>query len=125
MSHRENKTGIIFVINTFKKKYIMGIFGKMFGGGGENKQGGKFAQLIEAWKTDLNLTQDQVQKIREAAKSFREERKELKTEGSDRSKIVEARQKVMEQIGGYLDDTQKQVFKNNAAKYDGIMHDGK
>ncbi len=103
----------------------MGIFGKMFGGGGGNQQGGKFAQLIEAWKTDLNLTQEQVQKIREAAKSFREERQQLKSDGSDRSMIVAARQKVMEQIGTYLDDNQKQIFKTNAAKYDGIMHGGK
>lgn len=109
----------------------MGIFGNMFGGGnkehtqGGGQGGGKFAQLIEAWKTDLNLSQDQVQKIREAAKSFREERQQLKSGGSDRSEIVAARQKVMEQIGGYLDANQMQIFKANAAKYDGIMHGGK
>lgn len=101
----------------------MGIFGNMFGD--ENKKEGKFAQLIEAWKTDLNLSHEQVQKIRETVKNFREERKELKSEGGERSKILEARKNTLEQIATFLDDKQKQLFKDNAAKYDSIMHGNK
>ncbi len=101
----------------------MGIFSKMFGD--DDKQGGKFAQLIDAWKTDLNLSHDQVHQIREVAKGFREERKELKADGSDRSKIMEARNEAFSKIVTFLDAKQQEIFKANAAKYDAIMHQGK
>lgn len=123
MYRLKNKGEIITIFLSLKKINIMGIFGNMFGG--ENKKEGKFAQLIEAWKTDLNLTQEQVQQIREAAKSFREQRQELKSEGSDRSKIVEARKNTMEKIATFLDDKQRQILKDNAAKYDSILHGNK
>lgn len=101
----------------------MGIFSKMFGD--ENKQGGKFAQLIDAWKTDLNLSHEQVQQIREVAKGFRDERKDLKEDGADRSKIAEARNEAFGKIVTFLDAKQQEIFKANAAKYDAIMHQGR
>jgi len=103
----------------------MGLFENMFGKNNDGNQGGKLAQLMEAWKTDLNLTDDQVNKIHQAVKEFRGERKELKAEGGDHAQIREAREKVLQEIVTFLDDKQKQIFQANAAKYDSILHGGK
>lgn len=102
----------------------MGIFGKLFGGG--NKGGGdRIQNLMGTLKTDLNLTEDQAKKIQQSFMDFRQERKDLKSSGGDKSQLQGARQDLKQNILSVLNDQQKQTFIANAAKYDELMHPNK
>jgi len=98
----------------------MGFFQKLLGG--DNKGGGKMANLLEALTADLNLGQNQVAKIKEAFHAFKQERKSIKDAGGDKAQIKQARVKMTQQLMSVLNDQQKQTFTANAAKYDGILH---
>ncbi|QEC66697.1 hypothetical protein FRZ67_05050 [Panacibacter ginsenosidivorans] len=97
----------------------MGFFQKLLGG---NKGGGKMADLLQTLITDLNLDQNQVAKLKEAFQSFKQQRQSIKSTGGDRSQIQQARAQMTQQMMGFLNDQQKQIFAANAAKYDGILH---
>ncbi len=99
----------------------MGIFGNLFGGGHEGGAA-KFNSIVDTLKTDLNLNDDQAQKILQSFMSFRQERKNVKASGGDKSQLQGAKEELKNQILGVLNDQQKQTFIANAAKYDALMH---
>ena len=99
----------------------MGFFQKLLGG---NKGGGKMADLLQTLIADLNLDQSQIASVKQAFQSFREQRKNIKDSGGDRSQIQQARAQMTQQMMSVFNDQQKQTFTANAAKYDSIMHGG-
>jgi hypothetical protein len=99
----------------------MGFFQKILGG---NKGGGKMGELLQAIITDLKLDQNQIALVKQAFQSFREQRKNIKDSGGDRSQIQQARAQMTQQMMSVFNDQQKQTFTANAAKYDSILHGG-
>ena len=95
----------------------MGILNKIFGGGGEQGQG-MAAQVLSQLITDLNLSTDQQNQIKSAFQSFREERKEAKSQGGDmKDQMKTHRQELKNKILGLLSEEQKQKFQANMDKY--------
>ena len=95
----------------------MGILNKLFGGGGEEGQG-MAAQVLSQLITDLNLSSDQQSQIKSAFQSFREERKETKSQGGDMKEQMKShRQELKAKILGLLSEEQKQKFQANIEKY--------
>ena len=95
----------------------MGILNKIFGGGGEQGQG-LAAQVLSQLITDLNLSTDQQNQIKSAFQSFREERKEAKSQGGDmKDQMKTHRQELKNKILGLLSEEQKQKFQANMDKY--------
>ena len=80
----------------------------------ENKGAG-LKKILELAKPSLNLTQDQEQRINEIIKGFRDERKDLKSQGGDnmRGDIKDARHETIQKIKDVLNDNQKQIFEQN------------
>ena len=95
----------------------MGFFSKIFGGGAGQGQG-MAAQVLTQLITDLNLSSDQQNQIKNAFQSFREERKEAKSQGGDMKEQMKAhRQELKNKILSLLTDEQKQKFQANMEKY--------
>ena len=95
----------------------MGILNKIFGGGGEQGQG-MAAQVLSQLITDLNLSPEQQNQIKSAFQSFREERKEAKSQGGDmKDQMKTHRQELKNKILGLLSEEQKQKFQANMDKY--------
>ena len=87
----------------------MGFLNKLFGGGAEEGQG-MAAQLLSQLTTDLNLTSDQLEKMKAAFQQFRTERKAAKEGGGDNIKdqIHDIRQELKDHILNILNPEQKQ-----------------
>lgn len=102
----------------------MSLFGNLFGGG-HGGGGAKFNNVVDALKSDLNLSETQGQQVLQALMNFRSERKEVKAAGGDKSQLKGAKDDLKEKILGVLNDEQKQKFIANAAKYDELMHPNK
>ena len=98
----------------------MGFIKKLFGGGNQGAAG-KMGELLQVLITDLNLSADQVERIKEYFKAFREQRREIKSAGGDQSQIKQARIAMKDQLLGVLNDQQKQLYQANVAKYEGIL----
>jgi hypothetical protein len=101
----------------------MGIFQKLFGGGGKG-QGGKMNEVLQALGSDLNLTREQENEVQQVFQNFKQQRREIKSSGGEKSQIQQAKQQLKENILGILNDQQKQIFAANAGKYDAILHGG-
>ncbi|MBA2422584.1 MAG: hypothetical protein H0V61_05105 [Chitinophagales bacterium] len=100
----------------FAKK-IMGFFNKIFGGKQQEGQG-MAAQILSQLTTDLNLSGDQLEKIKSAFQQFREKRKAAKESGANmKEQMPAARQQLKEQILSFLNDEQKEKFRANISKY--------
>ncbi len=98
----------------------MGFFQKLMGG---NKAGGgKMGELFQTLKADLNLNSQQADNIQQAFRTFKEQRREIKSAGGDRAQIQNARKQMKDQMMSFLTDQQKQTFMTNTAKYDDIFH---
>ena len=95
----------------------MGLLNKLFGGGGEEGQG-MAAQVLTQLIADLNLSSEQQNQIKYAFQSFREERKEAKSQGGDvKEQMKTHRQELKNKILGLLTEEQKQKFQANMEKY--------
>lgn len=97
----------------------MGFLQNMFGGGEAH---GKMGELLQTLINDLHLDQNQVAKFKEAFQAFRQQRKNIKDAGGDRSQIQHARTAMINQLTTFLNESQKQTFMANAAKYENILH---
>ena len=105
----------------------MGFFGKLFGGNknrggdaqGQGKGGGRFKQIFEMAKPELNLSAEQEQQITSIFKEFRGERQDLKQTGGDAMQqgIKDARHDAKDKIMTLLNDDQKKVFEANFQKW--------
>ena len=95
----------------------MGILNKLFGGGHEEGQG-QAAQLLSQITSDLNLSADQLGKMKSAFQQFRMERKSAKEGGGDMKEQMHGiRQELKNQILGILNEEQKQKFMSMIEKY--------
>lgn len=95
----------------------MGIFNKLFGGGHEEGQG-MAAQLLSQITSDLNLSSDQLEKMKSAFQQFRQERKGAKEGGGDmKEQMYNIRQELKDHVLGILNEEQKQKFMSMLDKY--------
>lgn len=95
----------------------MGILSKLFGGAKEEGQG-LAAQLLQQISGDLNLSGDQLEKMKSLFQQFREKRKAAKAAGGDfKLKIKEFKQELKSGIHGLLNDDQRKKFQANIEKY--------
>ncbi len=95
----------------------MGFLNKLFGGAKADKQG-MAAQMLSQLTTDLNLTGEQLEKMKAAFQQFREQRKAAKTGGGDiKSQMQGIRQDLKAQVQDLLSAEQKQKFMANFESY--------
>lgn len=95
----------------------MGILNKLFGGAKEEGQG-MAAQMLSQLTTDLNLSGEQLEKMKGAFQLFREKRKAAKAAGGDiKSQMHGIRQDLKVQIQGLLTEEQKIKFMANIESY--------
>lgn len=105
----------------------MGFFGNLFGGNknrgegtpGQGKGGGRFKQIFEMAKPQLNLRAEQEQQISSIFREFRGERQDLKQTGGDAMQqgIRDARNEAKDKIMAVLNDEQKKVLEENFQKW--------
>ena len=95
----------------------MGFFNKIFGGKQQEGQG-MAAQILSQLTTDLNLSGEQLEKIKSAFQQFREKRKAAKESGASMKEQMPAvKQDLKQEILSLLTDEQKQKFMTNMDKY--------
>lgn len=95
----------------------MGILNKLFGGAKEEGQG-MAAQMLSQLTTDLNLSGEQLEKMKGVFQQFREKRKAAKASGGDiKSQMHGIRQDLKAQIQGLLSEEQKKKFMANIESY--------
>ena len=100
----------------------MGFFGKLFGGGGQEGQG-KAAQLLTQLNSDLDLSADQLNRMKQAFQEFRQERKAAKDGGGNiKDEMQGAKQQLKDQILNLLNDEQKKKFMASMEKYKEFFH---
>lgn len=100
----------------------MGFFKKLFGGGGRSEGGGgRFAEFFQTLQADLQLTPEQAAQMKDAFREFKQQKKEIKEGGGDRSKIRQEKDEMKQQLYNMLNDQQKSIFKTNADKYDELL----
>jgi Spy/CpxP family protein refolding chaperone len=97
----------------------MGIFSKLFGRKGQQNTGastptggGRFRELFEQLKPELNLTADQEIKIKEIFREFRQERREVKQSGGGAAEIKESRQEAKQKIREILNPDQLAILRD-------------
>jgi hypothetical protein len=101
----------------------MGFFGKLFGGGGNNEGQGKAAQLLSQLTSDLNLSADQLSKIKQAFQEFRQVRKTAKDSGEKmKDQMQGVKQELKTKIENLLSPEQKQKFMASMDKYKDFFH---
>ncbi|MEP7127213.1 MAG: hypothetical protein ABI729_00035 [Chitinophagales bacterium] len=95
----------------------MGFLNKLFGGAKEEGQG-MAAQMMSQLTKDLNLTGDQLEKMKGVFHQFREKRKAAKASGGNmKSQMQGVKQELKAQIQGLLSEEQKKKFMANIEQY--------
>ncbi len=99
----------------------MGILGRLLGGGKKGGPGfrGKFRQIYEIAKPELQLTAEQQHKIETIFKEFRGERKGIGTTQNinKHDAVKDARQEAKQEVLAVLTPEQREKFRNNIDKW--------
>jgi len=97
----------------------MSIFSKLFGGnkGGSGGGAGNAQAFIDKLQSELNLTPDQVTKIRSALQEFFQEKKSVKQSGGGKDEMRESKQDFKQDILNALNPEQQQKFMANIQTY--------
>ena len=98
----------------------MSFLDNLFGGATQ----GVGAQILQSLTSDLNLSQDQIEKVKGFFQQFRSEKQEAKAEGDLATKIDGIKQEFKDHVNSILSDEQKQKFIANAEKYLSMFHGG-
>jgi Spy/CpxP family protein refolding chaperone len=95
----------------------MSFLSNLFGGASQ----GVGAQILQGLQSELNLTEDQMEKVKSFFQQFRSEKQDAKTEGNLSEKMDSMKQEFKDHLNSILSDEQKQKLPALMEKYMGMI----
>jgi len=95
----------------------MGLFSNLFGGASQ----GVGAQILQGLQSELNLSQDQIEKVKGFFQQFRSEKQDAKAEGDLSEKMDSIKQEFKDHLNSILIEKKKKKLPALMDKYMGMI----